>query len=72
MKERVRQEEEISTATLVWNQNILPHWDNMYVCVCVCVCTCMRVCVHLCACMCSESSVMYQRGHLYVCGDVIM
>ncbi|XP_073345484.1 TBC1 domain family member 12-like [Pagrus major] len=29
MKERVRQEEEISTATLVWNQNILPHWDTM-------------------------------------------
>ncbi|XP_030257256.1 TBC1 domain family member 12-like isoform X2 [Sparus aurata] len=29
MKERVRQEEEISTAALVWNQNILPHWDTM-------------------------------------------
>lgn len=40
MKERVRQEEVISNATLVWNQLILPQWDTMYdhsLCVCVCV-----------------------------------
>lgn len=30
MKERVRLEEGISTATLVWNQLILPQWDTMY------------------------------------------
>lgn len=38
MKERIRQEEVISNATLVWNQLILPQWDTMYdhsVCVCV-------------------------------------
>ncbi|XP_040885572.1 TBC1 domain family member 12-like isoform X2 [Toxotes jaculatrix] len=29
MKERFRQEEVISSATLVWNQHILPHWDTM-------------------------------------------
>ncbi|XP_070847299.1 TBC1 domain family member 12-like isoform X3 [Chaetodon trifascialis] len=29
MKERVRQEEVISNATLVWNQHILPQWDSM-------------------------------------------
>lgn len=29
MKERFRQEEVISNATLVWNQQILPHWDTM-------------------------------------------
>ncbi|XP_071317972.1 TBC1 domain family member 12-like isoform X2 [Trachinotus anak] len=28
-KEQFRQEEEISNATLVWNQHILPHWDTM-------------------------------------------
>ncbi|XP_026171165.1 TBC1 domain family member 12-like isoform X1 [Mastacembelus armatus] len=28
MKERFRQEEVISNATLVWNQHILPHWDT--------------------------------------------
>lgn len=30
MKERVRLEEGISNATLVWNQLILPQWDTMY------------------------------------------
>ncbi|XP_041818627.1 TBC1 domain family member 12-like isoform X2 [Chelmon rostratus] len=30
MKQRVRQEEVISSATLVWNQHILPQWDSMY------------------------------------------
>ncbi|XP_027132891.1 TBC1 domain family member 12-like isoform X3 [Larimichthys crocea] len=29
LKERVRQEEEIANAMLVWNQNILPQWDTM-------------------------------------------
>ncbi|XP_044035837.1 TBC1 domain family member 12-like isoform X3 [Siniperca chuatsi] len=29
MKERFRQEEVISNASLVWNQHILPHWDTM-------------------------------------------
>ncbi|XP_056222531.1 TBC1 domain family member 12-like isoform X3 [Seriola aureovittata] len=29
MKERFRQEEEISNATMVWNQHILPHWESM-------------------------------------------
>lgn len=29
MKERFRQEEVISNAMLVWNQQILPHWDTM-------------------------------------------
>lgn len=30
VKERVRQEEVISNAALVWNQLILPLWDSMY------------------------------------------
>nr|XP_046233060.1 TBC1 domain family member 12-like isoform X2 [Scatophagus argus] len=29
VKDRIRQEEVISNATLVWNQHILPHWDTM-------------------------------------------
>ncbi|XP_078100934.1 TBC1 domain family member 12-like isoform X2 [Sander vitreus] len=29
MTQRFRQEVEISNATLVWNQHILPHWDSM-------------------------------------------
>ncbi|KAI3365033.1 hypothetical protein L3Q82_010086 [Scortum barcoo] len=29
MEERVRQEEVISNATLVWNQQLLPNWDTM-------------------------------------------
>lgn len=29
-EDRFRQEEVIANATLVWNQNILPHWDSMY------------------------------------------
>uniref|UniRef100_UPI003AAF104E TBC1 domain family member 12-like n=1 Tax=Centroberyx gerrardi TaxID=166262 RepID=UPI003AAF104E len=29
IKERFRQEESIATAMLVWNNDILPHWDNM-------------------------------------------
>lgn len=38
VKERVRQEEVISNAALVWNQLILPQWDSMYdLCVCVSV-----------------------------------
>ncbi|XP_018544124.1 TBC1 domain family member 12 isoform X2 [Lates calcarifer] len=28
-EDRFRQEEVIANATLVWNQNILPHWDSM-------------------------------------------
>ena len=68
MKERVRQEEEISTATLVWNQNILPHWDNMYVCVCVCVCTCVRACVCACICVraCAARAQSCIRGAIFM------
>lgn len=53
MKERHRREESISNAMVIWNADILPHWDIMYVhsghasrsgvqhlylSVCVCVC----------------------------------
>lgn len=52
MKERHRREESISNAMVIWNAEILPHWDIMYVCrrlaassrvqhVCLSVCVCV-------------------------------
>lgn len=29
MKERHRQEDSISNAMVIWNTEILPHWDSM-------------------------------------------
>lgn len=37
MKERHRQEDSISNAMVIWNTEILPHWDSMYVSTAVCV-----------------------------------
>lgn len=31
MKERHRQEDSISNAMVIWNNEILPHWDTVYV-----------------------------------------
>lgn len=55
MKERHRREESISNAMVIWNAEILPHWDIMYVrrrlaassrvqhvCLSVCVCVCRK------------------------------
>lgn len=38
MKERHRQEDSISNAMVIWNNEILPNWDTMYESICVCVC----------------------------------
>lgn len=37
MKERHRQEDSISNAMVIWNNEILPHWDTMYVSAALCV-----------------------------------
>lgn len=37
MKERHRQEDSISSAMVIWNNEILPHWDTMYVSTALCV-----------------------------------
>ena len=29
MKERIRQEESIASAMVIWNNDILPHWETM-------------------------------------------
>jgi len=45
MKERHRQEDIISNAMVVWNNEILPHWDTVYVSTAPCVlCVCVLVC----------------------------
>lgn len=55
MKERHRREESISSAMVVWNAEILPHWDVMYVPVAalprhmgnrvfICACVCLHAC----------------------------
>lgn len=41
MKERHKQEDIISNAMVIWNTEILPHWDTMYVSTAVCVCVCV-------------------------------
>lgn len=41
MKERHRQEDSISNAMVIWNNEILPNWDTMYESICVCVCVCI-------------------------------
>lgn len=38
MKERHRQEDSISNAMVVWNNEILPHWDTTYVSIALSVC----------------------------------
>lgn len=50
MKERHRREESISNAMVVWNAEILPHWDVMYVPVATPLSR-VSTCVYLCACV---------------------
>lgn len=45
MKERHRQEDSISNAMVIWNTEILPHWDTMYVSTALCVLYTQCVCV---------------------------
>lgn len=47
MKERHRQEDSISNAMVIWNTEILPHWDSMYVSTAVCVRVRARVLVFI-------------------------
>ena len=56
MKERHKQEDIISNAMVIWNTEILPHWDTMYVSTSLCVCRThsVSVCelVYLTHCVC--------------------
>lgn len=50
MKERHRQEDSISNAMVIWNTEILPHWDSMYVSTAVCARGCLSLFNALCVC----------------------
>lgn len=53
MKERHRQEDSISNAMVVWNNEILPHWDTMY------VSTARRVCARELVCAAPVLSTVF-------------
>lgn len=62
MKERHRQEDSISNAMVIWNTEILPHWDSMYVSTAVCVCVCARVLVFIYIVCVQEGNEAGQRA----------
>lgn len=64
MKERHRREESISSAMVIWNAEILPHWDVMYVPVATLPRHVCSRCVYLCVCVCAGKG----RGASGSCG----
>lgn len=58
MKERHRQEDSISNAMVVWNNEILPHWDTTY------VSTARRVCARelVCAALVLSTVFVCRKG----------
>lgn len=71
MKERHRQEDSISNAMVIWNNEILPQWDSVYVSTAVCtqhvcasVCFPPEQCFHFSRCVCVQEGNEAGEGPL--------